>query len=119
MIGTEPTVETFMTNLVNFEASVGGQAYAAFKKYLAAGMNLFSATRGMATGIQQISFLSVKNYLICFDDLERKGKHLRLVDVLGLASMLKERRNCKVVLILNEARRRGRGPCHVPREGHR
>jgi hypothetical protein len=102
MIGTEPTVETFLNNLANLHADAGKQAFATAKKYLTAGMQLFSATRGMASGVQQISFLSVKDRLICFDDLERKGKNLRLMDILGLASMLKERRGCKVVLILND-----------------
>jgi hypothetical protein len=49
-----------------------------------------------------VSFLSVRDQIVCFDDLERKGKNLRLVDVLGLASYLRERRNCKVVLLLND-----------------
>ena len=71
MIGAEPTVETFMTNLANFDADARTQAFATAKKYLTAGMQLFSATRGMTAGVQQISFLSVKDHLICFDDLVR------------------------------------------------
>ena len=49
-----------------------------------------------------ITFLGVKDQIICFDDLERRGKNLRIVDVLGLASYLRERRNCKIVLLLND-----------------
>jgi hypothetical protein len=49
-----------------------------------------------------ISFLTVRKMIICFDDLERRGKGLELADVLGLASMLKERRSCRVALLLNE-----------------
>ncbi|SMQ68593.1 hypothetical protein SAMN06295905_1596 [Devosia lucknowensis] len=49
-----------------------------------------------------LSFLSVRNMIICFDDLERRGKGLDLADVLGLASLLKEQRGCRVVLLLNE-----------------
>ena len=47
-------------------------------------------------------FLSVRNRVICFDDLERRGKGLSVHDVLGLASMLKEQRGCKIVFLLND-----------------
>ncbi|MDR7035034.1 hypothetical protein [Mesorhizobium sp. BE184] len=47
-------------------------------------------------------YLTVRNRLVCLDDLERKGEGLRSVDVLGLISHLKEDRNCKVVLLLND-----------------
>lgn len=47
-------------------------------------------------------YLTVRNRLICMDDLERKGEELRSVDVLGLISQLKEDRKCKVVLLLND-----------------
>jgi hypothetical protein len=50
----------------------------------------------------ELSFASVRNAVVCFDDLERGGEGLHLADVFGLASFLKEERNCKVVLISNE-----------------
>jgi hypothetical protein len=40
--------------------------------------------------------------LICFDDIERRGDGLTVKDIFGLASMLKEQRGCKVVLIMND-----------------
>lgn len=49
-----------------------------------------------------VASLLVRNQLICFDDLERKGEGLRSADVLGYISQLKEERNCKVVLLLND-----------------
>lgn len=52
--------------------------------------------------IGSLSFLSVRNMLICIDDLERKGADLSLTDVLGLASELRERRGCKIVFLLND-----------------
>ena len=48
-------------------------------------------------------FLSVRNHIICIDDLERKGSGLSLTDVLGLVSFLKEERNCKVIILLNSS----------------
>ncbi len=52
--------------------------------------------------MKTVSFLSVSSQIICIDDMERKGKNLRTQDVLGLVSLLRERRKCKVVLILND-----------------
>ena len=47
--------------------------------------------------------LMARNMLVCVDDLERKGKDLRSVDVLGYISQLRMERTCKVVLLLNDA----------------
>jgi hypothetical protein len=43
----------------------------------------------------------VQHYLVCVDDLERRGEHLRLRDVLGYLSNLRDDRQCSVLLILN------------------
>lgn len=43
----------------------------------------------------------VHHYLVCVDDVERRGTHLRLRDVLGYLSTLRDDRNCSVLLILN------------------
>jgi|LADL02.1.fsa_nt_gi hypothetical protein len=48
------------------------------------------------------AYMLVKSQLVCLDDLERAGEGLAQRDVLGLASALKEQRNCKVVLLLND-----------------
>ena len=54
-----------------------------------------------AAVISPFYFLTVRESLICFDDLERKGKNLNIRDVMGLVSLLKEQKRCKVILILN------------------
>lgn len=51
---------------------------------------------------RQFTFSLVRRYLVCIDDLERRGSGLALADVLGLVNFLKEERECKVVTILNE-----------------
>ncbi|WP_417413491.1 hypothetical protein [Hoeflea sp.] len=51
-----------------------------------------------------VMYMLVRNRIICIDDLERKGKDLRSADVLGLVSQLREDRNCKVVILLNDER---------------
>jgi hypothetical protein len=49
-----------------------------------------------------VSFMTIRDQIVCIDDLERKGKNLEIGDVLGLISYLREQRNCKVALILND-----------------
>lgn len=56
-------------------------------------------TGGMAS---TALFLLMRDTLICFDDIERKGDELATKDIIGLASLLKDQRNCKIVFILNE-----------------
>ncbi|NYT79803.1 hypothetical protein H0A71_22815 [Alcaligenaceae bacterium] len=50
---------------------------------------------------EKVGFLDVRDQIVCFDDLERLSDHLALKDVLGLISFLKEKKRCKVVLVLN------------------
>jgi len=50
-----------------------------------------------------ISFSRIRSRLICFDDLERRGKDLALEEVLGLITFLCEERECSVVLIVNDS----------------
>lgn len=49
-----------------------------------------------------LGFSLVKNAIVCVDDIERRGSNLNVRDVLGLVSNLKERKRCKVILILND-----------------
>lgn len=51
--------------------------------------------------LNELSFAVVRNAVICIDDIERKGAGLSLADVFGLASFLKEERDCRVILIAN------------------
>jgi len=46
--------------------------------------------------------LLIKNYLVCFDDLERRNSQLDLEQFFGLVSLLKEQNDCRVVIICNE-----------------
>jgi len=54
------------------------------------------------SAVRSAAFLAVRDYVICIDDIERKGKDLSITDVLGLVSYLREQRNCRIILILNE-----------------
>jgi hypothetical protein len=55
-----------------------------------------------AEGIGKLGFIDVHDQIICMDDLERAGASLDTKDLLGLVSFLKEQRDCKVVLLLND-----------------
>lgn len=94
-IGQEPSLQTLRDNTEAVLSSIG-------RRFLHPVMNVVPFFKGAASSVQTLSFLSVKDSLVCFDDLERKGEKLRTVDVFGLISLLKEHRNCKCVLILND-----------------
>lgn len=49
-----------------------------------------------------LSFITIRDQIICIDDIERRGQRLDIGDVLGLVSFLREQRNCKISMILNE-----------------
>lgn len=94
LIGTEPSLETFKENWAGVSTSYG-------KKLVKLVSDLPYLNKFFPT-VESISFLAVKNTLICVDDFERKGATLTPKDILGVLSELKERKNCKVVLILND-----------------
>jgi len=55
-----------------------------------------------ASIVNRAAFANVKKTLICFDDLERMGEQISWRELLGLMTMLKEQRDCKVAIIYNE-----------------
>lgn len=52
-----------------------------------------------AEAAEQLMAFQIRDRIICFDDLERMSPGLSVQELLGLASFLKERRNCKVIFI--------------------
>ncbi|MDH0894618.1 MULTISPECIES: hypothetical protein [unclassified Pseudomonas] len=94
IIGTEASIETFKSNTASLIESFGRQSFNLLK-----GAPII---KSFSPAIETISFLSLSKTLICIDDLERKGKGLEIKDVLGLVSLLKEQKKCKVVLLLND-----------------
>lgn len=43
-----------------------------------------------------------KNIIVCFDNIERKSDNLALKDIIGLVNLLKEDKECNVVMIFNK-----------------
>lgn len=100
----EPTVDSFLENFT----SVDGLKNAG-EQGLRKGLDLFSKLASAvpyagkaADLLAPGAALLIRNQIVCIDDLERAGNGLDLTDILGLASFLRERRGCKVVLLLNE-----------------
>jgi hypothetical protein len=91
---------------------------AAFDRMLNGGNQLFrqgkklvgalSAVPMVGDALTKVSspflFSSIRNQIVCVDDLERRGKDLSVKDVFGLISFLREQRGCKIVLLLNRAK---------------
>lgn len=90
------------------------QARAGFEGALSGGNYLFKQGKqliGMAGALpvvggaiskgQPLLFASVRNQIICIDDLERRSG-VSVKDVFGLISYLREQRGCKVALLLNQ-----------------
>ncbi|MFM5860846.1 hypothetical protein ACET53_16430 [Aeromonas veronii] len=94
IIGTDASIETFKNNTTSLIESIGRNSFSFFK-----GAPII---KSFTPAIEAISFLSLSNIIICIDDLERKGKGLDIKDVLGLMSLLKEQKKCKIVLLLND-----------------
>jgi len=94
LIGTEASLETFNENTLSVLETVGRKSSSYFGK--------IPFTKNFTPALESISFLSIKNTLICIDDLERKGNKLDVKDILGLISLLKEQKSCKIVLLLND-----------------
>ncbi|HDU8495668.1 TPA: hypothetical protein RG419_002311 [Morganella morganii] len=92
-IGTEPSLESLRTNTLGVLEVLGRGSWNKLKE--------MPFIKSAAPAVEAFSFMSISEALICIDDLERKGADLDLKDVLGLVSLLKEKKKCKVVLLLN------------------
>jgi hypothetical protein len=90
-VGIEPSLETFQSNTDFVVKSASKNLISIIAKF-----------KGASATLETISFLAVRDRIICIDDLERRGTSLRVIDVLGLVSYLTEHRGCKVILILND-----------------
>jgi hypothetical protein len=73
------------------------------KAFLINGIGKF--IKDISTGYDKafinVGFKFIENMLICIDDFERSNKNLGAQNILGTISSLKEKHNCKIVLIFN------------------
>ena len=82
--------------------SYGEQLFGFFKKNRQIAEALPFGLGAALSKAGPLYFSTVKEQLVCIDDLERRSASLTVKDVLGLISFLKEQRQCKVVLLLND-----------------
>lgn len=94
LIGKENFTETIVENKLATLASKSRKVQNAIKS--------LPLVRNFSTTIESIAYYSINKTLICIDDLERKGKDLEVKDVMGLISQLKEQKNCKIIILLND-----------------
>lgn len=100
----EPTLKSFFENLESFEdvqelAETGTRkGFSVFQKLAEAIPYAGKAADLLSPGAS----LLIRNQIICIDDIERSGSGLDVADILGFVCELRERRNCKIVLLLNE-----------------
>ena len=93
-IGLEPSLETLHSNTLAVAKRLGMKSIWFAQQ--------IPWVKNHIGGLGPVWFLSVRNTIICIDDIERRGKGLNVRDIMGLASNLKEHKGCKVVLILND-----------------
>ncbi|WP_019026783.1 P-loop NTPase fold protein [Colwellia piezophila] len=104
IIGQKPDVFTFKKNYLSLVKQLSRKS-AGFIKGVAKPM-ANAVLKGSGSGLEEafssLSFMSLNKTVICFDDIERHSESLKLKDFLGLVSFLKEQKDCKVVILLNE-----------------
>lgn len=93
-VGHKPSIETFRKSTEAMSKSLGRKSIRMIQG--------LPYVKNVSLALEAVSFLSLSKSIICIDDLERKGHGLNVKDVLGLVSHLKEQKDCKVVLILND-----------------
>ena len=57
--------------------------------------------KGYAEAAEQLMAFEIRDRIVCFDDLERMSPGLSVTELMGFASFLKERRNCKIIFVAN------------------
>ena len=104
IVDQKPGIDTFRQNYQSIAKQFGRKS----TTYLKGIAKPFAdvALKGLGSGLEDafdsISFLSLNRTVICFDDIERHSAGLNIKDFLGLVSFLKEQKECKIVILLNE-----------------
>ncbi len=96
LIGMQPTIGTLQSNTTGIAKSLGRKSWRIITQS--------AFVKNASPALDALAFFSVRDTLICLDDLERRGRALPALDVLGLVSFLKEQRNCKIAILLRAPR---------------
>jgi hypothetical protein len=93
-IGVAPSLETLRSNAAALAERLGRKSVWFLQQ--------IPVVKNYVGGLGPAWFLTVRESIICVDDIERRGRGLTVREVLGLVSNLKEQKRCKVALILND-----------------
>lgn len=93
-IGQNANLDTFRENTSGVIEKIG--------RISTSFINKNQLAKGVAPIFESVSFMSLNRTIVCLDDMERKGDALSVKEILGLVSLIKEQKNCKVVLLLND-----------------
>lgn len=88
-----------ITSFATMNDAIGSTERGAKKAILTAMQGLFGSRT--ETIVSALGLLT-SSQIICIDDLERKGSKLSSGDVLGFISYLRQERECKIALLLND-----------------
>ncbi|HAS6902108.1 TPA: hypothetical protein I7286_18945 [Vibrio parahaemolyticus] len=100
IIGEKPNLETFKANYQSIAKKFGRKSTGVLQGVKIPFVSNY--VEGIEGLFSSLSYLSLNQTIICFDDLERHGKDLDIKDFLGVVSYFKEQKDCKVVILLNE-----------------
>jgi hypothetical protein len=92
--GAEPSLETLTSHAVAAAEQLGRKSLWFLQQ--------LPRVRNYVGNLGPAWFLTVKETIVCVDDIERRGNNLSAREVMGLISTLKEHRKCKVALIWND-----------------
>lgn len=108
----EPTVDSFLNHVSSFSGlkRLGEQTARKGLTLFGRGASSLPYVGKLADLLAPGAALLIRDQIICIDDIERAGHGLDVADVLGLVSSLRERRRCKVILLLNEDGLGDQGP---------
>ena len=107
-VGKGVNLETILQNLNDLSLKEGWFSFSGVAGKLSKFLKDAPAINNFSVDVWRLGWLTIKNALVCVDDLERHGDGLRIKDACGLISILKERKNCKVILILNNETLKGK-----------
>jgi hypothetical protein len=104
VIGESDNFEIIKKNYKSLGKKIGRKSSGTLKELIKPASDIL--LNGLGSSIdkayESFAFSMLDKTLICFDDLERHSEKLSLRDFLGLISLFKEQKNCKVVILLNE-----------------
>lgn len=94
----EPSIKTFISNL---SSTIEMRKKGYWNKKAPTIAKCIPWIKSFSPLIDHTMSMAIKDAVICIDDIERKGESLTVNEILGYINFLKEKRNCKIIVIYN------------------